>query len=162
MKPTVYDWILSMPEKNLKCIRCILDDGKIYCKSRPIFADGSFVSVPFRDIDRDMSLEALNSLPLIELHRDEEKFVNWQRNIVNLFNRYKNCAPDGSGYLNFPCSASRDLDLITASRTFHHDRLALELYALFHHVQKDLEWPDKTKFFIKVSDDCAVYKKWIA
>lgn len=163
MCKTVYDWILGMPEKNLKSIRCNLDEGQIYCKSRLIFSDGSFVSVPFTKIDPDMSLEALNSLPLIELHLNESKFDTWSHNVAELFSRYRECPSlYSSGYLNFPCTPTKDLDLILAKYNFHHERLALELYALFHHVQKDLEWPDATKFFLKVSDDCAVYKKWIA
>lgn len=163
MNITVYDWILSMPERNLKTIRCILDDGKIYCKSRLIFENGAFVSVPFRNVDSDMSLEALNSIPLISLSQEESKYENWRIKIVSLFHAYQGCTSEyGSGYLNFPCTPKRDLDLLTANYNFHHERLALELYALFHHAQKDLEWPDHSKFFIKVSDDCAVYRKWIA
>ena len=42
-----------------------------------------------------------------------------------------------------------------------YDRLALELYVLFHKAQNDLTWPDDDRFFIKVSNDCAVYRKWI-
>ena len=155
---TVYDWILELPQDALKYFWCILDDEKLFFRRTLVYERGKFIASIKSKLIGETSAKELNRIPLITLAGTE----NWQTVVASLYDNFKTYVPSyDKKYLNFPCMNKNTFDPFTMRPADDYDRLALELYVLFHKAQNDLTWPDDDRFFIKVSNDCAVYRKWI-
>lgn len=155
---TVYDWLLSLPDEVQKYFWCILDEGKLYFRRTLIFENYRFIAPISTKYLGTISVEELNSIKLIPLVGT----TNWQAVVAALYDNYKTYVPRYTkNFLNFPYMDTNTYDPLTMHCAHEYDRLALELFILFHKASGDIVWPDNKKFFVKVSDKCVVYKKWI-
>lgn len=144
---SVYTEILKLGENELKYLSCDLDSKRVYYKSKCVFKDGKFV-VPI-------------SQQLIELHEGESAPEVWKSLVAEMYGRLVACIPKHVAISNFIVADKHALNYFTARDSFHHDRIALELYILFHFVQQDLIWANPHHFFEKVCESCIVYRTWI-
>lgn len=156
---TLYDWFLGLPENVLCHINCDLDSHEIYFKNKVIYHDGSLIDVPFSS---QYNLKFLRKLKLISLVEHEELQINWSSKIKELFLQYYSCLPKTQGQkFNFCCADPDVLDLVAASDEFYRCKLALELYVLFHYVNRDLILDNPDHFFVKITEHCVVFTRWI-
>lgn len=144
---SVYTEILKLNESELKYLSCDLDNKRVYCKSECVFEEGAF--------------KVQTMQQLIELHQNESAPEVWKPLVGEMYARYAACIPRDTVITNFRTADKRNLNYFTARNSFHHDRIALELYILFHSVQQDLIWPNPHHFFEKICESCIVYKTWL-
>lgn len=150
MCSTAYEIILSFPEDELKHLRCDLKKRIIFSRGKQIFSEEAFHDCGGANI--------LNSVPLIQNTKLTEE--QWFEDLQHLYAAFKACYPvTMQSYVNFyPVKIK---DMTTISRLdFHHCRLALELYILFHSCQKNFEWEIASHFMRVIAPDCVVYRSW--
>ena len=146
---TAYQVILSLGEEELSSLWCDLSQHKIYHKRKLIFDGNSFCNMN--------NAAQLNSLRLIDT--DD---TPWQDTIASLYQQYNTCYPKHVKFSNFIHDKIVDNNYLFAPDIFHTCRLALELYIIFHYAQKDLIWPDNSKFMLPVCHHCVIKRCWIA
>lgn len=145
---TVYEQILKQPDEIFTSIKCDLDSRRVWFKNELVFDDGKFLS-------------NTTELPLIHLADGEEQPIVWAERIKQLYEAYAGCYPKRHRHLNFRCQDTQAADPIISSSRFDYARVSLELYVLFHGVQKDLIWSNPNHFFQHITKNCVVYRRWL-
>ena len=145
---TVYQKMLLLSEDIQKHIWCDLCHKKIFYKSQVVFEQGVF---------KDYYVVC----PLINAAPAEYAMDMWKQKVAMLYSNYLKCVPKYTKIRNFRAADVNSVDVFSARDTFHHDRLALELYILFHGVQSDLQWKNINHFYEQVADGCVVDRAWL-
>lgn len=159
---TVYDTLLSLPYSFMRRLYCVLDTGQLFYNKHLIFCNGEFKNIPESWGDVGISLADVTGRQLIQsLAEDEENPEVWRLIIADLYQHFSSSRTKYTKYLNFVPATPNDIDMIFANTNFHYNRLALELYVLFHKAQKDLKWFDTSKFFMPITDGCVIYRRWL-
>lgn len=158
---TVYELLLSASHSQLSRLYTVLDKGELYYGKRLIFTGGKFIEVPFPSFLKEYSIEDLNHIELISLGDGESEQSTWVQKVKCLYEQLLDCVPLHTKYINFVPASLADPKFSLFSYDYPLYRNVLELYILFHGVQKDLEWANESHFFTPITEGCVVFRRWL-